>query len=115
MRITMQRLSASLLGAILIAACGGAPAEPPAAPEPAPPPPPVAEPEPAPEPEPPPEPEQPKQVTISEVEISGEGLTEEDVRKAFDGVSAEYEACYAKALETTPDAKGRMSVSLRGG
>ena len=115
MRMTRQCLSVCLTGAVLVAvACGGGPAEPPASPEPPAAAPsaaePVPEPEPAPEPEP--EPEAPKQVSISEVEINGEGLTEEAVRKAFDAVSPQYETCYAKALETTPDAKGRLSVTL---
>lgn len=54
----------------------------------------------------------PRQVLLGEVEIRGEGLDEETVRGAYEALSTAYEECYSVARETTPDAAGRMLITL---
>jgi hypothetical protein len=104
--------------AALLVGCAGSSTPPPSEPEaPAPvasepAPPPDSEPAPEVEPEAPTAPAQPQQVHLDEAKVDGEGLDPAAVRSAFEVIRPGYEECFAKALESTPDAQGGMSVTL---
>jgi hypothetical protein len=115
MRICLSSLV--LLSSLPMFGCSGSTPPPtdataaPAAPEAAPAAPPT-EPAPPPASEPEPEPEPARQVQVNEIKVEGDGLADAAVQTAFEAVHREYEACFAKALETNPDARGNLSVTL---